>query len=313
MTTIEHQDAQHGKSGFSRLNNVLGHFSSGLGNRSAPHASARFSMTARLATVVLLVVLFVISARLFWLIFAPLSTPDTPPPVVRAVVSADLEAVKSPFARREEEPVDIGAPVLEAVQETTLNLTLHGVISMGEMGAAIMSMDGAEQKVFMVGGEIADNVTLESVMDNQVTINRSGVLESLKLDKMFADEDAARQTANAPSAATPSRPKRPQVSAQSITDLVRFRTTQNARGDFALALRPNRDNREGFEALGLKEGDILLRVGSTRVTGDPAQANQVIEELMGKKVANIVVERSGTAIPLEIKLAGGTRFSDDSN
>ncbi len=312
MAAIEESAAPLPRGNLLRINNALaGVFAifrkPGRAGGAPGRDNSRFSLLASILLIALLILLFAQSARLFWLVFAPLSTPDAPPPVLPVVAGADLTEAKSPFAKRDAEPVAIDEPVFAEVQETSLNMVLHGVTSIGERGVAIISKDGGEQKVYEIGGEIADQVVLDAVMENQVTIKRAGVLESLKLDKAFEGDGADGGSSSG------GRTRAAATAGESLLDVVRFFPTEDSRGRFALELRPNRSNFEAFNALGLQEGDILLRVGGARVVGDPSQANKIIDDLMGKKVANIVVERSGASIPLELKLAGGTRFSDDFN
>ncbi len=67
--------------------------------------------------------------------------------------------------------------------ETSLSLKLYGVTSSDEVKSAIIGFNQNDQKTYLVGDMISDNVYLDSINKDFVTIKRSGVTESLSFFK----------------------------------------------------------------------------------------------------------------------------------
>lgn len=287
----------------------------------------RFSAVPKIIEVVLIVLLGLVAARLFWLLFAPLPVADNPPPVVRATASSSQSIAKSPFGKIAAAPIEEEAQPLETVQETTLNLKLHGVMADDERSSAIIETDNNKQSVFFLDEEIADGVTLEAVYANQVTINRNGIIESLKLPKDFEDRPpvspvqvSATQTPvnetvlpekvsnlDGPSsdrvrnAQRPAPPKR-------LVDAVRFEPSRSSSGDPAMAIY-SRGDKAFFEAQGLRDGDIVLLVDNKPVTN----VVEVLSRLRNKRSVNVVVERNAVPVELTIAISPGREAADVSN
>ena len=67
--------------------------------------------------------------------------------------------------------------------ETSLSLKLYGVTSSDEVKSAIIGFNQNDQKTYLVGDMISDNVYLDSINKDFVTIKRSGITESLSFFK----------------------------------------------------------------------------------------------------------------------------------
>ena len=67
--------------------------------------------------------------------------------------------------------------------ETSLSLKLYGVTSSNEVKSAIIGFNQNDQKTYLVGDMISDNVYLDSINKDFVTIKRSGITESLSFFK----------------------------------------------------------------------------------------------------------------------------------
>ncbi|MEL7486876.1 MAG: type II secretion system protein N, partial [Pseudomonadota bacterium] len=201
------------------------------------------------------------------------------------------------------------APTLD-VQETTLNLKLHGVWSDGDRSTAMIKIPNGKQKVFGIGDEIVNGVTLDAVYANQVTILRGGVRESLKLPKDIPE--AVPQRRSAARAATPPT-AREASGARSLLDVIRAQPRRDERGAFGVVLTAASGQDNAFEALGLRSGDLLVEVEDEPVTGDLQQFNDILKSLLGARSASIVVERDEVELPLTIALSDGDGFTDDSN
>ena len=72
---------------------------------------------------------------------------------------------------------DIKAP------ETSLSLKLFGVTSSEDKNFAIIGLNKSDQKEYQAGDRVLDNVFLDLIHKDYVTINRSGVSESLSFNK----------------------------------------------------------------------------------------------------------------------------------
>jgi len=131
----------------------------------------------RAVELLLLALIAVQCARVFWVVVTPIGpigawsapVPLLPaPPPVQAV---DFD----PFFR-------IAAPQGPVVV-TSLDLTLHGVRENRAtgLGSAIIGLPDGRQQSFAVGEEIMEGVTLSGVSSDSVTISRGGATEQMFL------------------------------------------------------------------------------------------------------------------------------------
>ena len=298
------------------LMSALGRFGQSLSRRGK---SGAFSAAPRFIELILIGLLGLLAARLFWLLLAPLPVADTAAPVVRPVAANSPTAAKSPFGKiAAAEPAEPAEQPLENVQETSLNLKLHGVYSDSENSSAIIETPENKQKVFNLGDEIWNGVTLEAVYPNQVTINSNGVIESLKLPKELQDRPP-------PIVAPANRPPAPQIrevdgpssaslrgasrnKPRGISEIVRFEPSRNSEGETAIAIYSVGD-KAFFASQGLRDGDVVVAVDNKRVTN-------VVEALTGlanKPSVKVNVERNGVPVELVIALNPERGSADASN
>ena len=131
------------------------------------------------AELVLLALIAVQAARLFWILMTPLGpVGDYRGSGSSAVpVSPNILAEFDPFFRLAES----GAPVVV----TSLSLKLHGVREdrATGRGSAIIALPGGTQQSFAVGDEIVPGARLVAVAFDNVTIERGGVREQIFLDQ----------------------------------------------------------------------------------------------------------------------------------
>ena len=246
-----------------------------------------------------------------WLLVSPLSTPPTAPPP--RAVTAEPSAVGpiNPFRTAGVAP----APVADdgaALAETTLNLVLHGTWIDEKGGVAFIGTGEEKQSRFGIGDEITSGVTLESVRRDQVVILRNGVRESLRL---INREGAAASFVDA---AVPP-PQQPQSfddqanqadGMASIGHLVVATPELDQIGGMRLVLQPA-DDPEGFMALGLQSGDVLVAVDNQPIGKDIAQGLQTLALLDGKTSVTISVERDGAVMPVTIALPNTVSMPND--
>jgi general secretion pathway protein C len=189
-------------------------------------------------------------------------------------------------------PVPVDAP------ETTLSLTLTGILYAGETsGQANISSNRGQEKTYSVGQAIdnADGATLHSVYADRVLLDRNGRIEALSFPKDLSAGAGARSPAPMlpPSSDQPEGSLRQVISenASRLTDIVRLAPHVQEGQVVGFRVNPGRD-RATFEALGLKSGDVVTDINGT-VLDDPSQGLQVFESLGESTQANVTVLREG--------------------
>ncbi len=184
--------------------------------------------------------------------------------------------------------------------DTTLSLALTGILSGGD--SAVISSNRGTDRVYRIGQEIenANGTTLHSVYPDRVLLNRGDRLEALRLPNIVA---SASNTAGAPRggspflqpvAAPPQNESLRQVIGQNatrLTEIIRLAPHVEEGRVVGFRVNPGRD-RETFEALGLKAGDVVTNINGT-VLDDAGRGLQVFESLGEATMANVTVLREG--------------------
>ena len=283
-----------------------------LKSKSAPKA----------VEIALVFIIAVILARIILALAAPLPLPQgNVQASAPSSASAGPGAVKSPFpAAAAPEIAAANGPSAEEVAETTLDLTLTGVMiwpNPESASATILTPEGRQQR-FAIGDVIVPGVTLEAVYADQAIIDSSGVRESLRFEsKLTADqlsdppsapqglqERPEPQTAAAPEAKTPGTVTPGTMTAESIgrlASVLRVAPGMNAQGELVMELYAARD-RTAFSALGLEDGDRLVAVNGAPAPTDPAALTATLNQLQRADQASIVVERNGEDVRLQLSL-----------
>jgi len=246
-----------------------------------------------LAELILIALIAVQLARLFWLLLTPLGPiGDWRPPALLAQPPATARLGDfDPFFRL----AGAGGPV--AV--TGLNLRLYGLREdqATGRGSAIIALPDGVQSSYGVGEEIMPGVTLVAVAADNVTISRGGVLEQLFLDQSTPAPGAAPAPpvgapapaqpmvvapAPAPGLAAPPIQMQPRVSNNQIT---------------GLAVSPGGDG-QAFRAAGFAPGDVITSVNGQRVTS-AEQALALVRQAGGQ--AAVTVDRGGRPVSLTVR------------
>lgn len=192
------------------------------------------------------------------------------------------------------------------VTVTSLNLKLFGVRQdqASGRGSAIIAASDGQQRSVAVGEEIEPGVTLKSVDFDSVTISRGGSDEQLFMDQSEMPTTVTPTAPPAPSAPTPPviqpstsvepggppvPPSRPQPT--EVSAVPRMNGTQLT----GVTVRP-RGNGEGFRALGLAPGDVVLAVNGQRIRS-AEQARGMATQLASARVT-LQVERDGRVVTL---------------
>ena len=251
-------------------------------------------------TAVLVITIAYQLSSITWLLVP--STPQTTPPVARRAETSrpapgqDLGGLKDShlFGEASKQAAPVVANVVDA-PDTTLSLTLTGILAGGSTPQAIISANRGQEKTYHIGDTIdnADGATLYAIEPDRVLLNRNGNLETLRLPQQLSNP-ASRPTASlAPAAAQPGGSLRQVISenASKITDIVRVSPHVQEGKVVGFRVTPGRD-RATFDALGLQPGDVVTDINGTALN-DASQGLQVFEALGETTQANVTVLRDG--------------------
>lgn len=253
------------------------------------------------AELILLVLIAMQCARLFWLMIAPIGPVGDWRATAPVVAPRDASVLASfdPFFRLDG---STGPTVV-----TSLNLKLYGVRedrATGRGGAIIALPDG-RQMSFIVGEEIMPGVLLTAVGFDNVTISRNGANEQIFLDQSGPAQVAGAPDNSVPQATGPAAPMPvvvvppaavppPAAPGQPINFVPR---TSNGRIN-GIVVSPGGDGGRAFAAAGFAPGDVIVAINGQRVTS-LEQARAVIGQ---NGEANVMVDRGGQAVPLHVRL-----------
>ncbi|WP_234993327.1 type II secretion system protein N [Amphiplicatus metriothermophilus] len=222
---------------------------------------------------------------------APL--PVSRKPAVPSAARADrgIEARNPFFSPARETAQTAAAPAAE----TTLDLKLHGTWIDDAGGTAIIRTPDGKQKTYAVGDAVCCGARLDGVFADRVVILRDGVRESLRLPR---DMDASARAA-APTTAPPPAKR----NAEDLRRIIRVQPVSSV-GGARFALFPAGDV-AAFEALGLREGDILLRINGAPAPQDAEGFARLVNTLADAGEATLTVERDGATATVRIAPAAG--------
>ena len=210
------------------------------------------------------------------------------------------------------------------VPETTLNLTLTGLVASDDksIAAAIVENQG-QQNTYGIGDTIiGTRASLEQVLMDRVIIKQSGRLETLMLDGFDYNQPALRKP-RPTVAPQPSRsPSRSEIVDQrsnkkltATAKNLRNELTNNPEkiGDY-LHISPKRKNgkvvgytlrpgkkTEFFKQAGLKAGDVAVEMNGFDLI-DPSQAMQAMAEMKKARDISLLVNRQGNLTEILISL-----------
>jgi general secretion pathway protein C len=220
---------------------------------------------------------------------------------VQSVVSAHLFGIAT---------VDPGVQDPANAPLSSANLVLAGTIATQDpkRGIAIIS-DGGPSKVYAVG-ENVNGAMLHSVYLDHVILDRAGVLETLKLPRLLAENrpppaGPTHRTAGDPrTAAAVENIRRLVQQDPGILDQV-MRTVpsfDNAAGKLrGFRAYPGR-NRAIFNKLGLKPGDLVTSINGTALD-DPAHSQEVFNTIQSSDHVTVTIERGGQKQDISLNIA----------
>lgn len=195
------------------------------------------------------------------------------------------------------------------VPETRLNLTLKGVLAtepMNQASAIIAQGKSSKEDIYGIGDKIPGGVVIKEIHADYVVLERNGQAEILNLQKISGLTDIeseikpAWQSQQSPGAAL-----------QEIRENILKNPASFA--DYALPVVVKEKGRQiGYRLQPQKKGDVLSRLGIqstdviTKINGRrlnrPQNGIAALRSLTTAKQVNIVVNRDGTEVPLNITL-----------
>ena len=149
--------------------------------------------------------------------------------------------------------------------ETSLSLKLFGVTSSEDKNFAIIGLNKSDQKEYQTGDRILDNVFLESIHKDYVTINRSGVAESLSFNKPNLISGIETEILKNPANKNDNVISAEWLSNQNILDAISFVPIFSNGTLSGLEVNPG-ENKDFFVNLDLMPGDVLVSINGALVS-----------------------------------------------
>jgi len=247
-------------------------------------------------------------ARIIWLLIPGSSGVDqviTPPsqlrtPAGQASGQIDVQSIATAhiFGQSSTEPViETPRETYEDLAETRLSLSLKGTMpnTNQESSIAIIADNREEEKIYFIRDTVTAGTTLHAVYPDRVVLNRSGMLEVLKLPKDFPKNATPnRRSATNVSRASANTRSIQNVVTENVTrlaDVIRP-TPYYVSGQMqGYRVYPGRD-RKLFASLGLRPGDLIKDIDGAALT-NPQQATQIFQNLGNAEQVSVTVERNG--------------------
>lgn len=261
-------------------------------------------MLAKGVEAILLLLLLVQLARLFWAVVVPLGMvgewQEPRPAILPAEARMALFRTFDPFTRGQS--MDVGS-----TQVTGLALQLFGTrINEGSgQGSAIIAAPDGVQSSFAVGDQIMPGVVLKQVSYDHVVIDRGGTAETLFLDQSAgAGSDAAGPV---PTDAGRAVAGNAGATPAALTSMLVQRdigfTSRSEGGRVSGIIVSAKGGGAGFSAAGFQAGDII-----TQVNGRPINAASDLQameaQLRPGASLSLMVERGAATVPLRVSLSG---------
>ena len=243
--------------------------------------------------LLLLTLIAVQAARLFWLLVTPVGPFGDWRPVGALAAPGAGSALGGfdPFFR-----LSGAGPVVV----TGLDLKLYGVREdrATGRGSAIIALPDGSQSSFAVGDEIMPGVTLTAVAFDSVTISRNGTPEQIFLDQSPAAEPVAG--APGPGQVPPAQaaPPAPTAPPSAAGPPIQFQPRTDGGRVNGVVVSPGADG-QAFRAAGFAPGDVIVSVNGQRISS-MEQARALIRQAGGE--VNVVVDRGGRAVPMRVRL-----------
>jgi general secretion pathway protein C len=217
---------------------------------------------------------------------------------IQSVVSAHLFGVAA---------VDPGSQDPANAPQSSANLVLAGTIATQDpkRGVAIVSDGGGPSKVYSVGDRIG-GAALHSVYLDRVILDRNGALETLLLPRQLllgTRGPAPVRTANATVAAVDNIRHLVQQDPSILDQVMRtVASYDNAAGKLRGFRAYPGKNRQIFNKLGLKSGDLVTAINGTALD-DPQRSQEVFDTIQTSDHVTVTIERNGQKQDITLNIA----------
>jgi general secretion pathway protein C len=221
---------------------------------------------------------------------------------IQSVVSAHLFGVAT---------VDPSAQDPADAPQSTANLVLAGTIATSDpkRGVAIIS-DSGPSKVYSVGDKLG-GASLHSVYLDHVILDRGGVLETLLLPRLLGPG------MHAPPVTRRAQPAADPRTAAAVDNIRRMVQQDPGLLDQVMRTVPSYDsaagklrgfraypgrNRQIFNRLGLKPGDLVTAINGTALD-DPQHSQDVFNTIQTSDHVTVTIERGGQRQDISLNIA----------
>ena len=240
--------------------------------------------------------------------FAPESLWEAPDAIPAMAVTNQparntrLETSFDPF-HRETAPVDDIIEYGTDVPETTLNLKLFGRRA-GPDGTAILEAADKTQKVFRVGDEIMDGVTLKAVHPEYIVLSQGGRIERLTFardgENMLSIPEDKTSTSSASNSAALVKTIPQDISFNSLMAGINL-SPSIKNGQLQGFRISSKSGDETITAFGLKVEDVISAIDGIDVTSSSLNPAQLPARLAGKPQVKLTVLRGSETVFVTLK------------
>jgi general secretion pathway protein C len=276
---------------------------------------------AAIATMLLIIACAWLLVELTW-VFFPQGDQSTMPVVQRTKPLINNQAQQDNFKQLTSANV-FGVSEKAALQqqskapETKLNLTLKGVLATSpmEMASAIIAQGkNGKEDIYGIGDKMPGGVTIKEIYPEYVVLERSGRLETLKLQKVSGiDGFGSGDTSNLRSGSSSNSYSQgsPAAALKDIRSNIMKNPTSF--GEYALPVVVKENGKQiGYRLkpqqkgqmlsdLGIESDDVITQINGVKLDN---QQNGIsaLRKLSTAENLNIVVKRNGAEVPLNISL-----------
>jgi general secretion pathway protein C len=195
--------------------------------------------------------------------------------------------------------------------ETRLNLTLKGVLAAKPMhlaSAIIAQGRGGKEDIYAVGDKMKGGVVIKEIHPEYVVLERSGRLETLKLQKIsgvsgFKSSNKSisiSRTSQSPAAALTNIRRNILKNPASFGEYALPVVVKENGKQIGYRLQPQ-EKGEMLAELGIQSSDVVIEINGVKLD-KPQNGISALRKLSTAKNLNIVVKRNGAEVPLNITL-----------
>ncbi|MBT8120277.1 MAG: type II secretion system protein GspC [Gammaproteobacteria bacterium] len=271
---------------------------------------------AAFVNVLLIIACAWLLVEITWLFF-PQGEPSAVPAVQTARPSINKQAQQDNFRQLTSANV-FGVSEKAAVQqskapETKLNLTLKGVLAAipMEMASAIIAQGkNGKEDIYGIGDKMPGGVEIKEIYPEYVVLERSGRLETLKLQKVSgvgglnsgnqSSLRSGRYSRGTPAAALKDIRSNILKNPTSFGEYALPVVVKENGKQIGYRLKPQQKG-QMLSELGIESSDVITQINGVKLDN---QQNGIsaLRKLSTAKNLNIVVKRNGAEVPLNISL-----------